>query len=62
MKIELTHDQWLQVFAAMGDRISVLTPTANRLGPGSFSWQAVEECKSIKAHIERKLTGEDIAS
>lgn len=62
MKIELTHDQWLQVLAAVNHRIWDLKPIADQYGPTSLTRQAFEECKSIKAHIERNLQGNEIVT
>lgn len=61
MQITLTHDQWLQVLAAVNHLIWNLKPIADQYGPTSLTRQAYEECKSIAAHIERNLTGDTIA-
>jgi len=61
MSITMTRDQWLQVLSAIDHRIWDLKPIADNYGPASLTRKALEECKSIKAHIERNLTGEQIA-
>lgn len=58
MQITMTHDQWIQVLSAVKHRIWDLQPIAEAYGPTSLTRQAYEECKSIKAHIERNLENE----
>lgn len=58
MKIELTHDQWLQVMSAVNHRIWDLQPIDEAYGPTSLTRQAYEECKSIKAHLERTIAAD----